>query len=176
MSSKALRSKKDPAPANVGAKPRPATILVVDDDDAVRETITSIVRSGGHETVTASGGAAAFASLNERVPDLILCDRMMPGMSGYDLLEKIRAERTDLDAVPFVFLTALRDSRDMQSTAPLRPTAYLTKPVRARTLLDTIGALLGIDTRRDQVDGLEIGGPECDAGEFELVSVSPETR
>ena len=166
---------KAPTAPTDGVAKRRGTILVVDDDDAVLETIVNIVESGGYAAVPARDGAAALALLSERCPDLILCDRTMPVMSGFELLETIRAERPDLDAMPFVFLTALRDDRDVESTALLRPTAYLTKPVRVRYLLETIDALLGIVQRRHDVDGVEIDSATDDADEVELVTVTADT-
>ena len=119
------------------------TILMVEDDPGVLETLEAILRRRGHDVMRARDGVEALALLGTRMPDLILCDRIMPRMSGYELLEVIRAERPDLAAVPFVFLTVLGDQRDILATDPLAPAAYIAKPVRARTLVDTVDRLIG---------------------------------
>jgi len=117
-------------------------LLVVDDED-VFNVLDTVLRRAGHETIRARDGVEALAALDQRKPDLVLCDRIMPRMSGFELLEVIRAERPELAHLPFVFLTVLGDQRDVAATASLRPTAYLTKPVRARVLLATVNTLLG---------------------------------
>ncbi|MEX2649572.1 MAG: response regulator [Alphaproteobacteria bacterium] len=125
----------------------PKTILLVEDDETLRATISTILRRDGYRVVAAGNGAEALGLLDESRPDLILSDRMMPTMSGFELLEVIRRDRPDLAPVPFVFLTALGDRRDMMATASLKPAAYLTKPVRARELCATLGFLLGVRDR-----------------------------
>ena len=83
----------------------------------------------GHQVVEATNGVEGLQSLLDENPDLVLCDRAMPGMSGYDLLEKIRKEHPQYNKVPFVFLTALGDPRDRGSVEHLKPSAYIEKPI-----------------------------------------------
>ena len=80
-------------------------------------------------------------------PDLIICDRAMPAMTGYELLERIRGVYPQYRDVPFIFLTALTDQRDRAAVRPLKPTAYLEKPLDFDVLLNTIEQALA-NTRR----------------------------
>ncbi len=121
---------------------RRATILVVEDEPDVRETLIALLERRGYATRHAGDGLEALDVLAAFTPDLILCDRMMPRCSGFVLLETIRRDRPDLDQVPFIFLTALADARDRAATADLRPTAYLPKPVSSSELARVIGQAL----------------------------------
>lgn len=139
-----------------GERGTPAcAVLIVEDDEGVLDILEGILRRGGHQPLRARDGVEALTILDSRTPDLILCDRLMPRMSGFELLEVIRAERPELAAVPFVFLTALGDQRDQLATDPLAPTAYLTKPVRARVLLDTVDVLVGAPVGARDLGALE---------------------
>jgi CheY-like chemotaxis protein len=124
-------------------RPRPRTVLLVEDDDVLRPTLVEMLIRDGWRVIAVGDGAAALEALDEERPDAILSDRVMPRMSGFELLRAIRRDRPALDDVPFVFLTVLDDPRDMAAIASLAPAAYLTKPVQARALNETLAALLG---------------------------------
>jgi two-component system alkaline phosphatase synthesis response regulator PhoP len=115
-------------------------VLLIDDDDAVRETLREFLARGGHEVVEARDGAEALAELARARPDAILCDRMMRVMSGYELLEVVRRDWPTLDSVPFFFLTGLADERDVAAVEHLRPAGYLRKPIRQAELLAALDA------------------------------------
>ena len=75
-------------------------------------------------------------------PDLIICDRSMPQMTGYQLLERLRDVYPQYRKLPFIFLTALSDPRDRHAVDHLEPTAYLEKPINFDKLLKTISKAL----------------------------------
>jgi CheY-like chemotaxis protein len=119
----------------------PAKILVVDDDPEVCEAIAAVLAEEGFEVATSGNGAEALAQVAEFQPDLILCDVIMPVMSGYELLEKCRQD-SSLALVPFIFLTAYGDRELWRQTMELGADDYLTKPIDRKELVGAITARL----------------------------------
>ncbi len=110
-------------------------ILLIDDDDLVRDTLCSFLESGGHDVVQAPGGEQGLALLEQETPDAIICDRIMPNVSGFEVLERVRRDWPHLSTVPFLFLSGLSDERDVAAVSSLAPTAYLSKPIKRADLL-----------------------------------------
>ncbi len=110
-------------------------ILVVDDNDDLRELFAEILRSEGYNVLEASNGECALTLLNElgTLPALVLLDRMMPRMSGAELLNCL-ANDARLAALPVVIVSASTDKIETLG----RP--YLRKPVSASTLLAFVNA------------------------------------
>jgi len=106
-----------------------ANILLVEDEEPVRDVLLDELSAMGHEVQEAENGEVALDIILENAPDLILCDRAMPVMSGYDLLKRLRNVYPQYNDIPFVFLTALADPRDRDVIDELNPTAYLEKPI-----------------------------------------------
>ncbi|MCD6358978.1 MAG: response regulator [Dehalococcoidia bacterium] len=111
-------------------------ILVVDDQSMIRDVIRDILKQSGHQIATAESGADALDVLQEEDFDVLLTDIMMPGMSGLELVSKVRELKP---MVVSVLLTAYPsvDSID-QSIAHLGAYDYLLKPVDKNKLCDTI--------------------------------------
>lgn len=105
------------------------TILCVEDEADLRAELADELTAAGYCVLTAADGAGALAILARRTPDLILCDVMMPGRSGLDLIAEIRRFRNGLAAVPVVLLTALADRRDELAGRLAGADDYLTKPI-----------------------------------------------
>lgn len=118
------------------------TILVIEDEDSLCEILQDELSSSGYKVVTAQNGLEGLAKIQEIEPDLIICDRAMPAMTGYELLERLRGIYPQYKDVPFIFLTALTDASDKQAVNPFKPTAYLEKPLDFDKLLKTIEAAL----------------------------------
>ena len=117
-------------------------ILLIEDEAAVREMLVDELSIQGYTVVEASNGEEGLKKFLDNVPDLVICDRAMPGMSGYDVLERIRKTYPQHDKVPFVFLTALADPRDKSAVEHLYPAAYLEKPVDFNMLAEKINTLV----------------------------------
>lgn len=115
-----------------------STILVVEDEAPLAEMMQETLADEGYKVITASNGIDGLEKLQSFEPDLIICDRAMPAMTGYELLERIRGVFPQYKDVPFIFLTALTDQRDRAAVYPLKPTAYLEKPLDFDVLLRTI--------------------------------------
>lgn len=112
-------------------------VLVVDDDSVSRIVAEHILRTGGHEVVIAENAEEARAVLDAQTDGVaaIVCDYNMPGASGLDLLESLRAD--DL-AVPFVLVTGVGEEEELDDPRAESVSGYLTKPVQSTELLDLV--------------------------------------
>jgi DNA-binding response OmpR family regulator len=148
------------------------TILLVDDDAALLEVTSIILTSEGYRVVTAEDGPEALRILGREALDLVVLDIMLPRMSGFEVLKKMR-EHSD---VPVVLLTAKSQSVDKVVGLELGADDYITKPFDTKELLARIKAILrrfGRDARgREGL--LKLGSLELDPSGY-TVSRSGET-
>lgn len=105
-------------------------VLIVDDDPVSAFLAGEYLQTLGFTVEVLTDGKAALARMEAALPDLVICDRLMPGFSGVELLEAIRERGPDWQAVGFVFLTALTDRRDRYAMLPLHPDGYICKPIQ----------------------------------------------
>ncbi len=118
-------------------------ILLVEDEKELCDILQDELGAQGYMVVTARNGEEGLKKLQEVEPHLIICDRAMPIMSGYQLLERIRGSYPQYNDLPFIFLTAMSDPRDRHSVSHLEPTAYIEKPVDFDRLSQAIRKALG---------------------------------
>jgi len=112
------------------------SILIVEDDDGVRDTIAGILRDEGYTVETASHGAAALRRLGELpLPSLILLDLMMPGMDGIDFRTRQQADPA-LRGIPVVIISARPDVA--RQAERLHADAFLQKPMSFEELLHVV--------------------------------------
>jgi DNA-binding response OmpR family regulator len=114
----------------------PATILVVDDEPTLRETISYTLRREGFVVETAAEGSRALAIARERKPDLIVLDVMLPGMDGLQVCRVLRRE----SAVPILILSARGEEFDRVLGLDIGADDYLTKPFAMRELVARVKA------------------------------------
>jgi len=126
-----------------------AVILVVEDDDAIRNNIVRLLGLEGFDALGASDGQAGLAQAQTRAPDLIISDVNMPGMDGFALLAAVRAD-TALATTPFVLLTALDDRASMRRGMTTGADDYLSKPFTRSELLDAVDAQIRKKTRVEE--------------------------
>ena len=139
----------------------PANILVVEDEPAIQALIAANLRRAGHTVTAALDAETALARINEALPDLILLDWMLPGMSGLELARRLRAEpRTR--GVPVIMLTARGDERDKIQGLETGADDYVTKPFSPRELLARIQAVLRRQRPQAAEDAVEAGGLRLD--------------
>lgn len=119
------------------------TILVIDDEQSVRENVAQFLRLEGHRVNEADNGAAGIAEALRSPPDLVLCDLMMPGVDGFGVLARLRAEPTT-SSVPFVFLTASAVPSDSTVGFKLGANEYITKPFSLAVLGEVVTQRLAI--------------------------------
>lgn len=110
-----------------------ATILVVEDDPSMLEILVFLLEDEGYNVLSASSGKAALDLMEKHKPHLIVSDVTMPGISGYDLYEQIRA-RVDWAHIPFIFLTARGQRADIRRGMELGADDYLVKPFEPEEL------------------------------------------
>jgi len=118
-------------------------ILCIEDETALREDIVEEFSDAGYETLAAENGEVGYRAILDHRPDLVLCDINMPDMNGHELLTRLRTEHAELGDMPFVFLSALADRRDIIAGKKLGADDYLTKPVDFEMLLATVESRLG---------------------------------
>src|SRR5581483_1604045 len=117
----------------------PARILVIDDDELIRLTVSVILEDAGYAVETAENGLAALARLECRTPELVLLDISMPQMDGYAFVEAL-AKRGLRERLPIVVLTA--DGRAQQKAQAVGAAGYLAKPFTMDGLIATVSQLL----------------------------------
>jgi DNA-binding response OmpR family regulator len=115
-------------------------ILVVEDEQIMRELMRLHLSSAGYAVEVAEDAIAAGYALLKGVPDLIVCDVEMPHMNGFELITALRADRT-VPAVPVVFLTSV----DEEGRARELGAEYLRKPVRLEELLAVVSRQLRLE-------------------------------
>lgn len=113
-------------------------ILAVDDDEELLNILSRILDMEGYDIVTATDGISAMTLLEEREPDLVILDIIMPGYSGFQILPLIR-QRSD---VPIIMLTAMGEVATLRDAVVLGADDYVRKPFRTRELLARIRAKL----------------------------------
>lgn len=116
---------------------RDIKLLVVEDDDAIREGIIDLLTLEGFEVTESRNGQEALSILSDWEPDLVISDVMMPKMDGHKLLQNYRM-MSNSNEVPFLFLTALTDKTEQRKGMNLGADDYLTKPFTRQELLDAI--------------------------------------
>ncbi len=122
------------------------SVLIVDDDPQLIRLVRVNLESEGYLVMVAGDAAAAFEHLNQKTPELIILDIMLPGVDGYELCQRIR----EFSNTPIIFLTAKVEDADKIKGFKLGADDYLTKPFNVRELLARIEAVLRrTDTGRE---------------------------
>jgi len=116
-------------------------ILIIEDNDDIRENVIEILELAGYTVASASNGKAGVELAFNDVPDIILCDIMMPEMDGYGVLYLL-SKRPETVAVPFIFLTAKAEHFDRRKGMEMGADDYLTKPFDDMELLNAIESRL----------------------------------
>jgi two-component system, OmpR family, phosphate regulon response regulator PhoB len=140
------------------------SILVVDDEPAIRQMLAFALTGAGFEISEAGDVEHAQAVLSEQRPDLILLDWMLPGVSGVDLARRLKRDPATR-RIPLIMLTARGEEGDKIRGLEVGADDYITKPFSTRELIARINAVL----RRNAVDekdeeSVEVGGLRLDAG------------
>ncbi|NWF67568.1 MAG: response regulator [Chloroflexi bacterium] len=113
------------------------TILVIEDDRIIRALIARLLRATDYDVLEASGGRAGIEQARLTLPDLIICDILMPEVDGYSVLKALR-EDLNTAAIPFIFLTAKDEPADIRAGMNLGADDYLTKPFSTKALLEAV--------------------------------------
>ena len=112
-------------------------VAIVDDEEPVRKALKRLLRASGLEADTYASGKDFLEASGTRVPDCVVLDLHMPGMSGLDVLRELRAARS---ALPAVMITAYDEPATREQCLAAGAAAYLRKPLDERLLLNAISA------------------------------------
>lgn len=116
----------------------PHRVMVVEDEPENRLFIGLMLRTEGYEVMEAEDGHAALRMLAQgELPEVILLDVMMPGLNGWQVFERLRADPR-LGSIPVVMLTALAQRSDVERAVELGVDGYLTKPFEPADLIHTL--------------------------------------
>jgi class 3 adenylate cyclase len=128
----------------------PAHILVVDDIAKNTKLLADLLSAKGYRTTTAASGEAALAALAVQAPDLVLLDVMMPGLSGYDVCRRVRADARHA-LLPVVLVTALDAAAERVQGLDAGADDFISKPIQQAELLARVRSLLRIKALHDEV-------------------------
>lgn len=156
----------DPRPVAFDDKPQAqksrensARLLVVDDNEMNRDMLSRRLARKGHDVAVASNGAEALELISAQAFDVVLLDIMMPGISGLEVLQRVRKTRSPTE-LPIIMATAKTESADIVEALRLGANDYVTKPLDFKVVLARVATQLGLKRATEEVLRL--------AGEVEL--------
>ncbi|MCI4330367.1 MAG: response regulator [Thermoplasmata archaeon] len=120
-----------------------AQILIVEDNPTNLKLAAVMLAAAGYETRGAIDAEEAARAIHERVPDLILMDLGLPGKDGYEFTRELRG-KAETEGVPILAVTSFAMKGDRTKAMDAGCSAYLTKPINRRELLDQVGKLLTV--------------------------------
>lgn len=116
-------------------------ILIIEDELPVKENLTELLEAEDFEVFSTDNGILGILWAQENLPDLIICDVMMPQINGHEVLDELR-QWPITASIPFIFLTAMADKNDIRKGMELGADDYLTKPFTREEVLGAIAARL----------------------------------
>jgi len=112
-------------------------ILIIDDHETILENTAELLDLEGYETITASNGKEGLEKVIRMLPDVVLCDILMPKMDGFMVLKKM-GEHPNLKRIPFIFFSSKSEKFDIKLGLDSGADDYLTKPFELVDLLNSI--------------------------------------
>lgn len=119
-------------------------ILVADDDPLLVQLVQFRLQHRGYDVLTAEDGERVMQILEERQPDLIVLDAMMPGLDGFEVLRRVKADPRH-QGIPVMILSARKKEQDIVGALALGAADYLVKPFMPEELMARIRRILGAD-------------------------------
>jgi len=127
------------------------SILIVDDETAGRDLLEAILTGAGYQVEQADSGPAALARVDEAVPELILLDLMMPGMTGFEVCQRLKLHPRTA-AVPVIVVTALGQVTHKEAALTSGADDFVTKPIESEDILARVAAMLKVRRIRQELD------------------------
>jgi len=140
-----------------------ATILVVEDEPAIQELVSYNLELAGHRALRAENAERALEMVRTELPDLVVLDWMLPGMSGIEFARRLRSDKRT-HGVPVIMLTARADEKDKLTGLESGADDYLTKPFSPRELNARVKAVLRRRAPQATDDAVEVDGLQLDPG------------
>ena len=116
-------------------------ILLIEDDIVVRENTAELLELSNYEVITAANGKIGVIEAKRHLPDIIVCDIMMPELDGYGVLN-VLSKQKDTKQIPFIFLSAKTERSDIRKGMDMGADDYLTKPFDESELISAIESRL----------------------------------
>jgi DNA-binding response OmpR family regulator len=116
-------------------------ILVIEDNQSIKQTIFDLLDSEGFEVYSAGNGIEGIGLAKNVVPDLIICDVIMPLKNGFEVIKELSSD-SSTSLIPFIFLSAKAEKDDIRVGIELGAVDYITKPFRLGELLNVINIRL----------------------------------
>lgn len=114
-----------------------STILIIEDNRNIRENTAELLEMEEYNVITASDGKEGFQKILDLIPDLIICDILMPKMGGLELLAKL-GMHNDLKTIPLIFFSVKSEKKDIKIAMGLGAYDYIVKPSDLKNLLVSI--------------------------------------
>ncbi|ALQ50878.1 response regulator transcription factor [Nitrosomonas ureae] len=135
-------------------------ILIIEDEKSLRENISEIIRHYGYRVISAPSGEDGVKAALELIPNIIICDIMLPGIDGFDVLTRLK-QSSQLLSTAFIFLTAKSTRSDTRTGMNMGADDYLTKPFTKEELINSIKARIEklaktLNTQNERDKSIEI--------------------
>jgi len=157
-------------------------ILVIEDDRNIKQTIMDLLDAEGYEAYSAGDGIEGIAKAKNMLPDMIICDVIMPAKDGFEVLKELSGDSSTA-LIPFIFLSAKAEIGDVRYGMQLGADDYITKPFRVEELLKVIDVRLRKNRAlklKTETGDLADAGPEkkarLDEDEYVFITVNDKSR
>ena len=150
-----------------------ATILVIEDEPAIQELISYNLKQAGHQALKADNAEQALNLVQNALPDLILLDWMLPGISGVEFARRLRSDKRT-KAIPIIMLTARSEEQDKLTGLETGADDYITKPFSPRELNARVKAVLRRRAPQMTDDLVQVGGLRLDPASHRVTGNSTQ--
>jgi CheY-like chemotaxis protein/CRP-like cAMP-binding protein len=145
-------------------------VLLIEDDEVVRENTAELLELANYKVYTAANGKIGISEAKKQLPDIILCDIMMPELNGYGVLQ-ILSKEPETKHIPFIFLSAKTEHKDIRKGMDLGADDYITKPFDESELFSAIESRLArVAIIKENME--KVGSTELYYGENELKTLN----
>jgi DNA-binding response OmpR family regulator len=117
------------------------SILIIEDNDTFLDNLSESLRLEGYEVITATDGGTGVKAAKTLVPDLIICDSLMPVLTGSEVLAQLKAA-DETSRIPFIFSTSQSEKTEVKTAMELGADDYFIKPYNMEYLVDRIAGLI----------------------------------
>jgi CheY-like chemotaxis protein len=117
------------------------TALIIEDNLEIRENTTEILELAGYKVITAHNGKEGIVEAEEKLPDVILCDIMMPELDGYGVIKQMKKNPVTAK-IPFIYVTASTEKSEIKVALDMGADGYVRKPFDVSELLNAINTAI----------------------------------